>query len=436
MIRNNISIGEWKIQLAISTQFISSRNPEQFRIRHSNSENIEIMSCSDINDVVKDLLITLKENYTNDLTRMEGSEYHFERVVLLRYKFHKIGLRRGGSYIDFPKWIKNKKGTVNPKNENDKCFIYAIIASLNHDKIDNHPERISNLKPYINGYNWHGLEFPAKPSDWRKFEQNNRSIALNILFVPNGTKDIGLAYKSKYNDKRESKVILLMIGDCEKWYYLAVKNLPRLLRGISSNYVGDDYCLGCFHSYSTPNKLKKHERLCNNHNFCETEMPTEKDKILKYSHGEKSLRVLAAYYCDIESLIKKIDTCRNNPEQSSTTRVSKHKPCGFSIVAKSSLTNIREENTCYRSKDCMKKYYKKLREWVMKIVNYEMNKMIPLTEDENDYHEKQNKCITCYKRFCYYNDSKNFKNYRKVCDHCHYTSKYRGAAHSICNLQI
>ena len=150
MTRNYVSIGEWKIQLPISAQFISFRNPEQFRIRHSNSKNIEIMSGSDIDDAVNDLSLTLKENYSNDLTRMDGSEYHFERVVLLRYKLHKISLRRGGSYIDFPKWLKNKKGTINPKNEGDKCIIYAIIASLNHDKIDNHPERISNLKPYIN----------------------------------------------------------------------------------------------------------------------------------------------------------------------------------------------------------------------------------------------------------------------------------------------
>ena len=90
-----------------------------------------------------------------------------------------------------------------------------------------------------------------------------------------------------------------MIGDGDKWHYLAVKNLPRLLRAISSNHVGDNYCLGCLHSYSTPNKLKKHERLCNNHKFCEIEMPTEKDKILKYSHGEKSLRVPVAYCSDL-----------------------------------------------------------------------------------------------------------------------------------------
>ena len=134
------------------------------------------------------------------------------------------------------------------------------------------------------------------------------------MFVPTGTKDIRLTYKSKYNGKCEDKVILLIIGDGEKWHYLPVKNLPRLLRGISSNHAGDNYCLGCFHSYSTPNKLKQHERLCNNHKFCEIEMPTEKDKILKYWNGEKSLRAPVAYYSDIEYLVEQIDTCHDNPE--------------------------------------------------------------------------------------------------------------------------
>ena len=111
---------------------------------------------------------------------------------------------------------KNKKGTINPKNKDDGCFAYAMIASINHDKIDSYPERISNLLPYINDYNLCSIEFPSKSKDWKKFEKNNSSIALNILFVPNNTKDIRLAYKSKYNGKRENKVFLLMMGDGEK----------------------------------------------------------------------------------------------------------------------------------------------------------------------------------------------------------------------------
>ena len=159
MIKNYISNAEWKIQLTISVKIISSRNPEQFRIRHSNSKKIEVMFGSDINEAVNGLLISLKENYSNDLTRMEGSEYHFEKVVLLKYKLHEISLRRGGSYIDSPKWIKNKNGTINPKNEDDNCITYAIITLLNHDKIDRHPEGISNLKPDINDYNWDDCMF-------------------------------------------------------------------------------------------------------------------------------------------------------------------------------------------------------------------------------------------------------------------------------------
>ena len=78
---------------------------------------------------------------------------------------------------------------------------------------------------------------------------------------------------------------------------------------------------------------------------------------------------------------------------------------------------------------------KKLREWVMKIVDFEMKEMIPLTNDENDYHEKQDKCFIFNKIFFYGNKSKDFKNYREVHDHCHYSGKYRGATHSICNMR-
>ena len=163
------------------------------------------MSGSDVDDAVNDLLRNLREKQSDYLTRMDGSEYHFERFELLKYKLHKISLRRGRSYIESPKWINNKKRTINPKNEDDKCIIYAIIASLHDHDIDSHSERISELKPYINEYNWHGLEFRAKLIDSKKSEENNSPIALNILFVPNCTKDIRLAYKSKYNCEPEKK---------------------------------------------------------------------------------------------------------------------------------------------------------------------------------------------------------------------------------------
>ena len=126
-------------------------------------------------------------------------------------------MKRGESYIKSPEWLKNKKATINPQNENDdNCFQYAIIVALNHQNIVRDLQGISKNKPFINQYNWKRIEIPTEQKDWKKFEQNNKTIALNILFVPYNTKTIRLAYKSEYNNERENQIILLMIRDNKK----------------------------------------------------------------------------------------------------------------------------------------------------------------------------------------------------------------------------
>ena len=104
--------------------------------------------------------------------------------------------------------------------------------------------------------------------------------------MPHNTEKIRHAYKSKYNLNRKNQVNLLMITDGEKWDYLAVKSLSPLFRGITSKQDGDIYCLNCFQLYTTENKLKKHKKVCENHDYCYIEMPEKDNKILKYNHGE------------------------------------------------------------------------------------------------------------------------------------------------------
>ena len=96
----------------------------------------------------------------------------------------------------------------------------------------------------------------------------------------------------------------MITDDDNRWHYLAVKSLPALFRGTTSNHHGDFYCLNCFHSYRTLNKLKKHERVCNNHDYCRVDMPKEHEKI-KYLPGEKSLKAPFIIYADLECLLKK-----------------------------------------------------------------------------------------------------------------------------------
>ena len=94
-----------------------------------------------------------------------------------------------------------------------------------------------------------------------------------------------------------------MIGDGKKYHYLAVTNLSGLLQGNSSNHEGDFYCLNCFNSYTTKNKLKEHEEICNNHNSCNIEMLECVNKIIKHNSGEKSIKKPFVIYLDLECIL-------------------------------------------------------------------------------------------------------------------------------------
>ena len=343
---------------------------------YTRSDNIEIMFDDDNDDIIEQLFESLLQKYEENLqNKMKGSEFEFDGVNFLYYDFNKTTINRGGSYIDSPKWLKNKKSTINPKNNDDKCFQYAVTLALNLDKIKKGSQRVSKIKPYKEKYNWEDIDFPSTSKDWKKFKCNNE-VALNILYVPSNTKKINIAYKSKDNLTQERQLILLMISDGQKWHYLVVKNLSGLLRGITSTHEEDFYCLNCFHSYGTENKLEAHKKICENHNYCYVEMPTKNNNIIKYNHGEKSVKLPFVIYADLECLLEKMSTCINNPNESSTTKINKHVPSGYSIFTHCSFNETKNKLNYYRGKDCMKKFSKDLREHASKIMNYEKKKMI------------------------------------------------------------
>ena len=122
-----------------------------------------------------------------------------------------------------------------------------------------------------------------------------------------------------------------MITDNKKWRYLAVKSMSALFRGITSNHKEDFYCLNCFRAYTTKNILETHKKVSQNHDYCCVEMPNEDNNILTYNSGEKSVKAPFIIYADLESLLEKMNTCYDNPEKSSTTKINKHAPSGYSL---------------------------------------------------------------------------------------------------------
>ena len=178
-----------------------------------------------------------------------------------------------------------------------------------------------------------------------------------------------------------------MITNGKKWHFIALKSEPtddgfngptkslsRLFRGIASNHCGDFYCLNCLHSFRKDDALESHERLCDNNDYCDVEMPTQFDKTLKYNYGEKSIKAPFVIYADLECLLIKQKSCQNNLNESYTERKAIREPCGYALTLVSSFDSKQNKRSFYRGKDYIKRFCSDLKKLGTKIINYEQKK--------------------------------------------------------------
>ena len=134
---------------------------------------------------------------------ISGSKFNFESVELLYYKLHRVCLKRVGSCIKSPEWLLNKEATINPKNKNDdECLWWSTISALNYNEITK--KEFENIFKKIKHED---KDFSSHQGDWENFEQNNESIALNVLFASQNSEEKTLGYKSEHNLKRENNVL-------------------------------------------------------------------------------------------------------------------------------------------------------------------------------------------------------------------------------------
>ena len=202
-----------------------------------------------------------------------------------------------------------------------------------------------------------------------------------------------------------------MITDkTNRWHYLAVKILSALFRGITSSNNGDFSCLNCFHSYRTFNKLKKHEKI-------------------EYLPGENSLKALFIVYVDLEWIQKK-----HNIVKIILKILIQRKKLNINLQDTHGIQYahlmIQKTSTFCRGNDCNENFCKDLKELGTEIINFKEKEMIPLAYKEIKFYEQQKVCHICKKEF-----RDHDKNKKKVRDHCPYTGKFIGPAHSLCHLR-
>ena len=375
------------------------------------------------------------EEEIQKVEQTEGSGWVFLEVENLTLHTDIWDPIKGSSYIDLPKELKNKKAIINMKNkDNNKCFLWCVLRALNPK--DKDAERIDkDLKSKEHTLNMEGIDYPVSLKDIKRFEKQNPDISISILGYSKDERIYPLRIseytKAKKEDEKKYNIVLLLIKDGDNSHYCLVKNLSALLSSQVNKHKSKLYfCLNCLNGYNDPEKLEKHKEYCSEEESIKINMPAP-NTYIKFKNYLYSERAPFVIYADFESLLKPLDTCKPDPNKSYTHKYNKHEPLSFVYYIKSFNESV------YKS--TLRKYVKENEEdpntidvfinWLeedVKIISKLGNEPMKITPEEEEQFKQASNCWIC---------GKLLNIVDRVRDHCHYTGRYRGAAHNLCNLK-
>ena len=366
----------------------------------------------------------------------EGSGWVFELVLSHNINIVSYFPLRGTSYIKLPEELCHPMKTlVNPKNEDNRCFLWCHNRYLNPLKV--HPERITKAdRESVKKLDYTGVTFPVTLSDMKKIEKQNQ-ININVFGWHSGSGGgKGMAYPIRISETNFTDHLeLLWIEEGEKSHYVLIKNFNQFMTSFTKHVGRKYFCLRCLHCCSSARVLENHKQDCLAINGTQAiKMPEAGSKIYFKNH-KKMLPVPFVIYADFEAITEKIDGCQPSDGQSYTSTYQSHKACsyGYKLVCRYDKRYSKPVEI-YRGEDCIEKFIMKMLSEVkdcQRIVREQFQKPLVMTDKNERDYQNSTKCHICKIKF---NEQKPSK--QKVRDHCHITGKYRGAAHSDCNLKL
>lgn len=376
--------------------------------------NIAIHKNYDFNKTFRNIIGQIVTSIDEFQERDSG--WTFVANSYLEVNINKYNPLRASGFIDLPRAIKLKRACVNIQNADQFCFLWCIMAAMfpaqqNSNKTSSYPHFETTL-------NTKNMTFPAGFKDVRVFEKNNKNISVNIYGLKHDKTIVGPLYKTM--QKKSNHVNLLFLERGTHTHYCLIKDLSRLVRSQITKHNGKIFfCDECMIFFSCEDKLNAHK--CSG---VKTNLP-EKGTLIQFKHFERMQDMPFVIYADFESMLQ--PSPRDN-DSKYTQNLQKHIPVAFGYYIVCSYDNSINCYRSYRGQDCVEVFLKKLGADVLRINRVLKNHidMLPLTETELKSFSES--------RFCYLCDKLLFED--KVRDHCHLTGRYRGAAHSYCNIQF
>ena len=215
--------------------------------------------------------------------QMNGSGWYFKEVTSLEIHIVDYKPIKGSSYIPLPDFLMRKKAIINMKNKDNKCFLWSVLRYLH--PIENHEERLTDIRKYENDLNFKGIDFPVKLKDITKFENQNPDLpGINVFSINDNNK----IYPLRLNQKELQKTIdLFLFSKDEKQHYSLIKNFSRLVRSqITSDMRKIHICKKCLTHFTKLDLFEKHITYCSQNETVAVKMPTKKT-ILNFQNHYK-----------------------------------------------------------------------------------------------------------------------------------------------------
>ena len=309
-----------------------------------NSRMTEVHQGSDLGRIVDRMIAHMKTQIENPI--LANSRFRFDEVLFLDVNFHQLNLTRGSSYISLPDWIAKKKVIINPQNDDEECFKWAVITAL---EIGKDPQRVSNLRKFENNYDWSGLEFPVTINKIEVFKKKN-DVSITVLALKGSE-----VYVVRKSERKASKnVELLLVTNGKKRHYTVIKSLSRLLGSRNSKHAHKQYfCLNCLQGFRSEESRDKHCNYCKDNKAVRIEMPKRRS-FIEFHDGQNQFKVPFMTYADFEAILRPVhgppSPDSNKPY---TKKVHRHIPSGFCIYSKFAYGEVKDPLKLYRGKDCV-----------------------------------------------------------------------------------
>ena len=243
-----------RIQSTAWIRFVRDEEEGQERVELAfNSLITSVYKGSEMDQIVDGMIANMKFQIENPA--LVNSRFVLDEFLYLDVYFHQLNLMRGSSYFPLPDWLARKKVIVNPHNDNEECFNWSVIAAEDVGMKD--PQRVSNLRKFMDNYHWSGLGFPVSIKDIGKFETRN-NVSVNVLAVEG--RDIYIHRKGR---RMGQEINLLLISENRINHYTAIKSLSRLLKSSNTKHkCKQHFCTNCLQGFMQESSRDQHQVYC------------------------------------------------------------------------------------------------------------------------------------------------------------------------------